>query len=107
MSQSHEIGENILSRTPYGVRVEGVNVIMTIGKKSAIMGYQEALTLAAFLRNGGREAKRNAGDFDSKFTTYMSLTDGNLDELKAQRSKDGTAVFKNVRKNNLTGGSGG
>ena len=103
MSQSHEVGEHILKRTPYGVRVEGVNVVMTIGQKSAVMGYEEALTLAAFLRNGGREAKRNAGDFDSKFTVYANLTDGNLDELKAQRSKDGTAVFKNK----LTGGSNG
>lgn len=93
MSQSKEVGEKILKQTPYGVRVEGTVVVMTIGKKNCRMDYDTALKLSAFLRNGGRQAKRNAGDGAMKFTVYADLTDANLDELDAQRSRDGTAVF--------------
>jgi hypothetical protein len=91
--QSKEIGEKILQRTPYGVRVEGTTVVMTIGAKAVRMEYDVALKLAAFLRNGGRMAKRNAGDQSRTFTVFADLTDASLDELQAQRSRDGTAVF--------------
>lgn len=91
--QSKEIGEKILKQTPYGVRVEGTTVVMTIGPKAVRMEYDVALKLSAFLRNGGRLAKRNAGDQSRTFTVFADLTDANLDELEAQRSRDGSAVF--------------
>lgn len=91
--QSKEIGEKILKLTPYGVRVEGTVVVMTIGTKAVRMEYDVALKLAAFLRNGGRQAKRNAGDQSRKFTVFADLTDAQIDELGAQKSRDGTSVF--------------
>ena len=91
--QSKEFGEKILRQTPYGVRVEGVDVVMTIGTKAVRMEYSVALKLSAFLRNGGRLAKKRAGDESRTWTVCADLTDANLDEMEAQRSRDGTAVF--------------
>jgi hypothetical protein len=91
--QSKEIGEKILCKTPYGVRVEGTIVVMTIGTKCVRMEYAVALKLSAFLRYSGKLAKRAAGDESRMFTVVADLTDANLDELQAQRSRDGTAVF--------------
>jgi alpha-glucuronidase len=91
--QSKEIGEKVLRQTQYGVRVEGTVVVMTIGKKNVRMDYETALKLSAFLRHGGRMAKRISGDQSRKWTVFSDLTDANLDELEAQRSRDGTAVF--------------
>jgi hypothetical protein len=91
--QSKEIGEKIMCRTPYGVRVEGTLVVMTIGPKAVTMPYEVAFKLSAFLRNGGRLAKKAAGDQSRIFTPFANLTDANLDELEAQRSRDGTAVY--------------
>jgi hypothetical protein len=94
--QSKEIGEKILKRTPFGTRVEGVDVHMTIGEKAVRMDYQTALKLSAFLRHAGRLAKRNAGDQARNFTVYADLTDANADELLAQLSRDRTSVFAKV-----------
>lgn len=91
--QSMEVGEKILRQTAYGTRVEGTIVVMTVGAKNCRMDYDTALKLSAFLRHSGRIAKRNAGDHSKKFTVFADLTDANLDELEAQRSMDGTAVF--------------
>lgn len=91
--QSKEIGEKILKQTPYGVRVEGKTVVLTIGPKNVRMDYSVALKMSAFLRHAGRYAKRAAGDEGRRFTVFADLTDANLDELEAQRSRDGTAVF--------------
>lgn len=93
MQQSKVIGEKILSRTQFGTRVEGVDVVVTLGNKECRMDYQTALKLSAFLRHSGRLAKRHAGDQARTFTVFADLTDANLDELEAQRSRDGSAVF--------------
>ncbi len=87
------VGEKILRRTPYGVRVEGVDVVMTIGKATVTMTYDVAIKLSAFLRNAGRHAKRAAGDESKKFTIYADLTDANADELGAVLSKDRKSVY--------------
>lgn len=92
--QSLEVGEKILGNTPYGVRVEGVKVLLTIGTKNVEMDHVTALRLSAFLRNGGREAKANAGDSRQLMTVYANLTDANLDELNSQRMRDGTIAFR-------------
>lgn len=91
--QSKEIGEAILKRTPYGTRVEGVDVVMTIGTKAARMDYHTAHKLAVFLRHSARIAKKRAGDESRVFIPFADLTDANADELEAQISRDGTAVF--------------
>jgi hypothetical protein len=95
--QSKEIGEKILKQTPYGVRVEGTVVVMTIGTKNCRMDYDTALKLSAFLRHGGRTAKRIAGDQSRKFTVFADLTDANADELEVQLSRDRTAVYSGRR----------
>lgn len=90
---SKSFGEKILRQTPYGVRAEGTVVVMSIGTKEVQMEYEVALKLSAFLRHAGRAAKRAAGDHSKHFTVYADLTDANMDELQAQMSRDGTAVF--------------
>lgn len=87
------VGEKILKNTPFGVRVEGVNVVMTIGNVTATMTYEVALKLSAFLRNGGRLAKRAAGDESRRFTVYADLTDANAEELQAAISADRKSVY--------------
>lgn len=90
--QSKEIGEKILRRTPYGVRVEGTVVVMTIGTKNVRMDYTTAIKLSAFLRHGGRMAKRNAGDESRKWTVFADLTDANAEELRARMNKERTIL---------------
>ncbi len=88
VAQSKEIGEKILRLTPYGVRVEGATVVMTIGPKAMRMDYDVALKLSAFLRHGGTLAKRAAGDESRKWTVFADLTDANAEEVGARMSKD-------------------
>lgn len=95
--QSKEIGEKILKRTPYGVRVEGTVVVLTIGTKCVRMDYDTANKMAVFLRHGGRLAKKRAGDSSINIIGFADLTDGYADELEAQKLRDGTAVFSRVK----------
>ncbi len=95
MQDFKTVGEKILQRTPYGVRVEGTVVVMTIGNKNVRMDYEVALKLSAFLRHGGRIAKKAAGDESRKFTVYADLTDANAEELKAALSVDRKQIFIN------------
>lgn len=90
--QSKEIGEKILRQTPYGVRVEDTVVVMTIGNKAVRMDYTTAIKLSAFLRHGGRMAKRNAGDESRKWTVFADLTDANAEELRAKMNKSGSII---------------
>ena len=90
--QSREVGEKILRQTPYGVRVEGAVVVMTIGVKCVRMDYPTAIKLSAFLRHGGRMAKRNAGDESRRFTVFADLTDANAEELRARMNKQRTII---------------
>jgi len=92
--QAKTVGEKILKRTPYGVRIEGTVVVMTLGDKAVRMDYDTAITLATFLNWAGRKAKQVAGDGSMRIIGMADLTDAALDELEAQRSRDGTAVFK-------------
>lgn len=91
------VGEKLLKLTPYGVRVEGVDVVLTIGKQAATLDYDTALKLATFLHSAGKIAKRAAGDHSLKIIGFAHLTDGALDEMQAQANRDRTAVFSRVR----------
>lgn len=98
MSQDFKtVGEKILQRTPYGVRVEGTVVVMTIGTRNVRMDYETALKLSAFLRHGGRIAKKASGDESRRFTVYADLTDANAEELKAALSVDRKQIFFNSK----------
>lgn len=83
----------LLQTAQFGTRVEGRDVVMQLGPKEVRLSYETALKLSAFLRHSGRQAKRNAGNAAPIVTVYANLTDANLDELKAERSRDGTAVY--------------
>jgi len=87
------VPERLMPRTPIAVAVEGVHVLLTIGSRAVSLDYDTANRLAVLLRGHGRIAKRNAGDHAMKVIGFANLTDATLDELKAQRNRDGTTVF--------------
>lgn len=91
--QAKAIGEALMKRTPFGTRVEGVDVVVTLGPKCVRMDYHTAHKLAVFLRHSARIAKKRAGDESRILIPFADLTDANADELEAQISRDGTAVF--------------
>jgi hypothetical protein len=82
-----------MPRTPLSVGIEGVHVLLTIGSRCVSLDYDTANRLAVLLRGHARSAKRNAGDHSLKVIGFADLTDATLDELKAQRARDCTAVF--------------
>lgn len=88
--------EPLLARTPFGVTVEGLDVVMTVGTAQCRMDYQTALKLGTFLYHCGQQAKRKAGDFALNVIGIADLTDGNAEELKAEMNRDRTAVFARV-----------
>jgi len=94
--QAKTFGEKIMARTAYGTRVEGVDVVMTVGDKACRMDYSTALNLAVFLYHSGKMAKRAAGDDSRRLIGVADLTDANADELEAQFNRDRTAVFARV-----------
>jgi hypothetical protein len=96
VSQAKTFGEKILARTPYGTRVEGVDVVMTLGDKACRMDYSTALKLAVFLYHSGKVAKKAAGDESKRIIGVADLTDANADELEVQFNRDRTAVFARV-----------
>ena len=87
------LGAFFAKRTQYGVAIEGVQVKLIIGNRWFLMGYEDANKLAVMLRGQARKAKQNAGDHSLKVIGFADLTDAVVDELEAQRSRDGTAVF--------------
>lgn len=82
-----------MPRTPILVATEGVHVLLTLGSRSVSLDYDTANRLAVLLRGHARAAKRNAGDHSLKVIGFADLTDATLEELKAQRSRDTTAIF--------------
>jgi hypothetical protein len=83
----------IMRSQKYGARVEGVDVVLFAGNGELRMEYNVALNLAAFLYDAAKQAKSAAGDHSVRVIGLARLTDANLDEIKAERSRDGTAVF--------------
>lgn len=87
------IPERLMPRAPVGVDVDGVYVTLTLGGRSVSLTYDTANRLAVLLRGHARKAKKNAGDHSVKVIGFADLTDATLDELKAQKSRDTTAIF--------------
>ena len=85
--------EHLGRRSPISVRVDGINVVLTLGNCSVSLDYDTANRLAVLLRGNGKIAKQNAGDVSVKVIGFANLTDAVLDDLKAQKSRDPTAVF--------------
>lgn len=87
----------LLQRTRFAVRVLPTHEIeLTFNGQGVIMDYDTANRVAVMLRGQARKAKRNAGDVSSRVIGFADLTDATLDELKAQGSRDRTAVFGRV-----------
>lgn len=88
------IGDKLLQRTQFRIRVEGATVVLIVGHNSGIeLDYDTATDLAVLLRAAGKKAKRNAGDTSVRLIGFADLTDGVLEEMKAQANRDRTAVF--------------
>lgn len=83
----------ILKRQQYGCYLNGTNVVMVLGDKQCTMDYNVAFELSSFLRHVATQAKMNAGDTSLRLTGIATLTDANADEMKAQLSRDSTAIF--------------
>jgi hypothetical protein len=73
--------------------VVDTHVVLTLGDRSVSLDYDTANKLAVLLRGNGKIAKRNAGDLSTHLLGFANLTDATLDELKAQKSRDNTAVY--------------
>ena len=80
-------------RTKVGVAVRGVEVLVNFADRIIALDYDTANRLAVLLRGHARIAKQNAGDTRPQVYGFANLTDATLDELQAQRRRDGTAVF--------------
>lgn len=85
--------ETLSRRTPVGVALNGVHVVLRIGTRAVSLDYDTANRLAVLLRGHARVAKKNAGDHSTKVIGFAHLTDATLDELKAQRER-GTAFLR-------------
>lgn len=80
-------------RAPISVRVDGVQVVLTLGDRSVNLDYDTANRLAVLLRGNGKIAKQNAGDVSVKVIGFANLTDATLEEIRAQKSRDASAAF--------------
>ena len=85
--------ERLSKRAAISVEVRGVRVLLTLGDRSVSLDYDTANRLAVLLRGHGKIAKRNSGDLSVRLIGFANLTDATLEELKAQRSRDSTAMF--------------
>ena len=84
----------MLKPTPYLIGREGPDVYLQVGTGRLTFDYQTALRVAAVLFHEAKLAKREAGDMSIHAIGLGTLTDANLDELKAQKRKDGTALYR-------------
>lgn len=71
----------------------GTVVVLKVNGAPIEMSYDTANKLAVMLRGYGKMAKQNAGDVSTKVVGFANLTDAVREELRIQRSRDGTAAF--------------
>jgi hypothetical protein len=84
----------MLRPTPYAIRRDGVSVTLQVGDQAITFDYQTALRISAIMFHEAKQAKREAGDLSLQAITLGTLTDANLDELKAQKRRDATVVYR-------------
>jgi len=84
----------ILQSAIVSTKAEGGTVVMQLGTKFCRMDFETALRLAAFLHHAGKQAKRNLGVQGQFMYGIGTLSDANADEMKAQKMRDGTVMFK-------------
>ena len=93
--QSRTVGEKLLRGTEVGVRVEGSQVVLTIGKANVVLPWETAIRLGTYLRYGGKKAKRNANG-GPIWTPIADLTYENQDELEAKISVDRKVITARI-----------
>ena len=76
-----------------GAKAEGIFVDIIVGNGKFRVDYERALRFAVIIGGHAKIAKRNAGDHSTRACGFANLTDARIDELKAQRARDTTAVF--------------
>jgi hypothetical protein len=84
----------MMKPTPYLIGREGQDVFLQVGSNRLTFDYQTALRVGAVIVHEAKQAKREAGDMSIHAIGLGTLTDANLDELKAQKRKDGTALYR-------------
>lgn len=85
--------ELITPRVSLGAKADGRFVEVTVGNRSFTLDYDSAFRFAVLIYGNAKIAKRNVGDSSRLVYGFANLTDASMDELKAQRSRDNTAMF--------------
>jgi hypothetical protein len=82
----------MLKPTPYAISRQGTDVVLQVGSGRLTFDYATALRIAALMFHEAKQAKSEAGDLSRRVIALGTLTDANLDELKAQRRRDATVL---------------
>lgn len=91
--------ELLTPRAVLGAKASGRFVEVTVGDRAFTLDYDSAFRFAVLIFGNAKIAKRNVGDGSPAVYGFANLTDANMDELKAQRSRDPTAMFMRVKEN--------
>jgi hypothetical protein len=87
------MSELLTPHVSLGAKADGRFVEVTIGNRSFTLDYDTAFRFAVLIFGNAKIAKRNVGDHSRMVYGFANLTDASMDELKAQRSRDNTAMF--------------
>lgn len=85
--------EHLMPRVALSAKANGRFVEVTVGNRAFTLDYDTAFRFAVLIFGNAKIAKKNAGDTSPAVYGFANLTDGVLEELKAQRARDGTARF--------------
>ena len=87
--------ELLTSRAALGAKADGRFVEVKVGDRAFTLDYDTAFRFAVLIFGNAKIAKRNVGDSSPAVYGFANLTDANMDELKAQRSRNcGTTFIK-------------
>lgn len=85
--------ELLSPRVVLSAKAEGRFVEVQVGERAFTLDYDSAFRFAVLIFGHAKVAKRNVGDHSRLVYGFSHLTDATADELKAQRSRDSTAMF--------------
>jgi len=89
------IVETLSPRCVLSVKANGPTVEVTVGNNAFSLDYDTAFRFAVLIFGNAKKAKRNIGHSGRSVYGFADLTDANMDELKAQRSRNcGTTFIK-------------
>ena len=85
--------ELLTAHCALSAKTNGHMVEVTVGDRAFTLDYDTAFRFAVLIFGHAKKAKRNVGNYSPAVYGFADLTDANMDELKAQRSRDSTAIF--------------